>query len=110
LRHSERILALDVGVEINLVNDKVGVSSLTTTSNPISGSKHHYYPRYRHYYRVGDFWGWLAFTEITLAIIDNLNDQQQREHTLHEAVNAPVGNTIRWKNKDVLGSVTVTCV
>ena len=72
--------------------------------------RHHYYPRYRHYYHGDDFWGWLAFTAITLAIIDNLNEQQQREHeqALHEALQAPVGETIHWKDKNASGSVTVT--
>jgi hypothetical protein len=72
--------------------------------------RHHYYPRHRHYYRGDDFWGWLAFTAITLAIIDNLNEQQQREHeqTLRKALQAPVGETIRWKDRDASGSVTVT--
>jgi hypothetical protein len=69
----------------------------------------HYYPRHRHYYRGDDFWGWLAFTAITLAIIDNLNEQQQREHekTLHDALQAPVGETIRWRDNDASGSVTI---
>lgn len=70
---------------------------------------HYYYPRYRHYYRGDNFLGWLAFTAITLAIIDSLNEQQQREHeqSLHEALQAPVGETIRWKDADASGSVTV---
>ena len=69
----------------------------------------HYYPRHRHYYRGDDFWGWLAFTAITLVIIDNLNEQQQREHELamREALQAPVGETIRWEDKDASGSVTM---
>lgn len=69
----------------------------------------YYYPEHRHYYLGDDFWGWLAFTAITLVIIDNLNEQQQREHehTLHEALQAPVGETIHWEDNDASGSVTV---
>lgn len=70
----------------------------------------HYYPRYRHYYRGDNFLGWLAFTAITLVIIDNLNEQQQREHerAMHNALQAPVGETIRWEDNDASGSVTMT--
>ena len=66
--------------------------------------------RYRHHYRGDDFWGWLAFTAITLAIIDSLNEQQQREHelALHRALGAPVGETIRWSDTNASGAVTVT--
>jgi surface antigen len=70
---------------------------------------YYYYPRYRHYYRGDNFLGWLAFTAITLAIIDNLNERQQHEHeqSLHDALQAPVGETIRWKDADASGAVTV---
>ena len=72
--------------------------------------RHYPYPRHHHHYRGDNFWGWLAFTAITLAIIDNLNEQQQREHeqTLRKALEAPVGETIRWKDADASGSVTMT--
>jgi hypothetical protein len=69
-----------------------------------------YYPPYRHFHRSDDFWGWVAFTAITLAIIDSLNEQQQREHELamREALRAPVGETVRWNDRGASGSVTVT--
>ncbi len=69
-----------------------------------------YYPRHRHFHRGDDFWGWVAFTAITLAIIDSLNEQQQREHELamREALRAPVGETVRWNDRGASGSVTVT--
>ena len=71
--------------------------------------RRHYYPRYHHFYRDDDFWGWLAFTAITLAIIDSLNEQQQREHELamYEALQAPMGETIQWRDGSTSGSVTV---
>lgn len=71
---------------------------------------YHVYPRYRHFYRDDDFWGWLAFTAITPAIIDSLNEHQQREHelALQRALRAPVGETIRWSDRNASGAVTVT--
>jgi surface antigen len=79
---------------------------------PAYGHPHrdwHGYPRHRHYhYRGNDFLGWLAFSVVTLAIIDNLNEQQQREHELamRQALGAPVGETIRWNDDRAGGSVT----
>lgn len=67
------------------------------------------YPLHRHYHLGSDFWGWLTFTAITLAIIDNLNEQQQREHelALRGALRSQVGETIHWRDNDASGSVTV---
>jgi len=69
-----------------------------------------YYPRHSYHYRGNDFFGWLAFTAVTLAIIDNLNDQQQHEHerTLRKSLRSPVGETVRWYDNDASGSVTTT--
>ena len=71
--------------------------------------RYYSYPRYYHYHYGNDFLGWLAFTAITLAIIDNLSQQQQHEHNLvlHDALSGPVGETIRWNDADASGSVTV---
>ena len=71
--------------------------------------RYYAYPRYYHYHYGNDFLGWLAFTAITLAIIDNLTQQQQHEHNLvlHDALSAPVGETIHWNDEDASGSVTV---
>jgi hypothetical protein len=71
--------------------------------------KHWYPPPRHHHYRGDDFWGWLAFTAVTLAIIDSLNEQQQREHELamRQALRAPVGETIVWRDSGASGSVTV---
>ncbi len=65
------------------------------------------YPRH-HHYRGDDFFGWLAFTAVTLAIIDSLDEQQQREHemAMRNALRAPVGETIRWSDGAARGSVT----
>lgn len=70
--------------------------------------RHHYpYPR-RHTYYNSDVWGWLAFTAITLTVLDNLNDRQQREHelALYNATAVPLGETIIWRDGSASGSVT----
>jgi surface antigen len=50
----------------------------------------------------------LSFTAITLAIIDLMNDEQQREHemALYSATSAPLGETIYWRNGDASGAIT----
>lgn len=70
----------------------------------------HYYPyRYRPLYLKNDnIWAWIAFTAITLKILDNLNDQQQREHerAIYGSINIPVGDTMTWSRGAASGSVT----
>ena len=68
------------------------------------------YPRHHRYSHLhhSDIWGWLSFTAITLAILDNLNDQQQRAHeqALYDATAVPLGETIYWRDGNASGSVT----
>jgi len=67
------------------------------------------YPRYRPLYYDNKFWGWLAFTVVTLQILDHLNDDQRHEHeaALYRATRAPIGKTIVWVDSDdISGSVT----
>ena len=68
------------------------------------------YPRHRHHLHDGHIWGLLTFTAITLAILDNLNDQQQREHerALYDATTTPLGETIYWRDGNAAGAVTPT--
>ena len=68
------------------------------------------YPRYRHHSHNDHIWGLFAFTAITLMILDNLNDQQQREHelALYEATTTPLGETIYWRDGNASGAVTPT--
>ncbi len=79
---------------------------------PFHGYPRHdrgWYPRSRHYHYHGDdFLGWLAFSVVALAIIDDLDERQQREHELamRESLRAPVGETIRWRDSNAAGSVT----
>ncbi len=70
----------------------------------------HYYPhRYRPLYlKDNDVWAWIAFTAITLKILDNLNDQQQREHerAIYSSISIPVGDTMTWSRDSASGTVT----
>ena len=67
-----------------------------------------YPPHIRHHHHDDHIWGLLSFTAITLAVIDLLNDQQQREHemALYSATSAPLGETIYWREGNASGSVT----
>lgn len=69
----------------------------------------HPYRGYGYYDNDDDAYPWLAFTAITLKVLDNLNEQQQREHEAAqvEATNAKVGETIVWNEAGASGSVTV---
>jgi hypothetical protein len=70
----------------------------------------HRYPGYGHYYRDDDAYEWLAFTAITLAILDYLNEAQQREYEAAQirATTAPVGERIFWRQGDADGYVVAT--
>ena len=62
------------------------------------------------YHDDDDAWKWLAFTAITLKVLDNLNEEQQRQHEAAqvEATTAPVGQPITWDDGNASGSVTTT--
>jgi hypothetical protein len=68
----------------------------------------HWYPGFGHYAADSDAYKWLAFTAITLKILDNINEQQQRAHEAAQvqATSAPVGEKIIWKEGNASGSVT----
>jgi hypothetical protein len=70
----------------------------------------HYYHGYGSYHNDDDAWKWLAFTAITLKILDNMNEEQQRKHEAAqvEATTAPVGQPITWSDGNATGSVTTT--
>jgi surface antigen len=56
-----------------------------------------------------DAYKWLSFTAITLKLLDNLNEQQQREHEAAQvrATGAAIGETIVWHEGGASGDVTV---
>ena len=68
----------------------------------------HWYGGYGSYYDDNDAWKWLAFTAITLKILDNINEEQQREHEAAQvkATTAPLNQPITWNDGNASGSVT----
>jgi hypothetical protein len=70
----------------------------------------HWYPGYGHYYQDDDAYPWLAFTAITLKILDNLNEAQQRELEAAQiaATTAPIGERIVWSEGPASGTVIAT--
>jgi surface antigen len=62
------------------------------------------------FYRDDDVYEWLAFSAIAVKLLDNLNEQQQREHEAAQvrASMAPIGQTIYWKNGNASGYMTPT--
>jgi hypothetical protein len=70
----------------------------------------HWYPGYAHYYHDDDAYKWLAFTAITLAILDFLNEEQQRAHEAAQiaATTAPIGERIIWSEGGASGAVIAT--
>jgi len=67
----------------------------------------HWYGGYGHYHDDDDAYKWLAFTAITLKILDNINEEQQRAHEAAQvkATSAPVGEQIKWSEGNASGSV-----
>ena len=70
----------------------------------------HLYPGFGFYYSDNDALQWIAFTVLTLAIIDHLDEHQQRMHEQAQirATTANIGDTIYWRDRYSHGSVTVT--
>ena len=67
------------------------------------------YPGFGFYYSDNDAFRWLAFTALTLTIVDHLDEHQQRMHeqALIRATSAEVGDTLYWDDGHASGSVTV---
>lgn len=67
------------------------------------------YPGYGHHRHDDDAYRWLAFTAITLKILDNLNEAEARAHEQAqiEATRAQVGETIVWNQAGASGRVSV---
>lgn len=68
----------------------------------------HWYGGYGDYDNDDDAWKWLAFTAITLKILDNINEEQQRDHEAAQVqvTTAPLNQPITWSDGDASGSVT----
>ena len=70
----------------------------------------HLYSGYGNFFRDDDAYKWLAFTAIAVKLLDNLNEQQQREHESAQvlATTAPIGESISWNEGNASGYVTPT--
>jgi hypothetical protein len=70
----------------------------------------HWYRGYGHYYRDDDAYKWLAFTAITLGVLNFMNEAQQREYESAQvaATTAPIGERIVWSEGGASGSVMAT--
>jgi hypothetical protein len=70
----------------------------------------HAYHGYGNHLDDNNAWKWLAFTAITLKVLDNINEQAQREHEAAQvkATTAPVGEKITWSNGNANGVVVAT--
>lgn len=67
------------------------------------------YYGYGYYYTDNDAAAFLAFTAITIKLIDELSEEQSRKHEQAqiEAASAAVGESIIWEDAGASGSVTV---
>lgn len=70
----------------------------------------HAYHGYGHYLHDHSAWRWLAFTAITLTLLDRLDEYAQREHETAQiaATTARVGEEIIWDTEDASGYVVTT--
>jgi hypothetical protein len=70
----------------------------------------HWYPGYAYHYHDDDAYKWLAFTAITLGLLDFMNEAQQREHEAAQiaATTAPIGERIYWEEGGASGAVIAT--
>lgn len=67
--------------------------------------------RYRgsgHHHHDADAYSWLAFTAISVKLLDMISESQQRAHESAQirATTAPVGETIYWTEDNARGAVT----
>lgn len=67
----------------------------------------HWYSGYGHYRRDDDAFFWLGLTGITLALLNNINENQQRalEQAQIRATSAPIGQPIYWSDGGANGQV-----
>jgi hypothetical protein len=65
------------------------------------------YSGYGAFHNDNDAYKWLAFTAITLKILDNINEEAQRKHERAQvlATSAQVGEKISWHTADASGYV-----
>jgi hypothetical protein len=68
----------------------------------------HVYHGYGYYYTDSEAFKWLAFTAITLKLLDMVSEEQQRLHEEAQirATTVAVGESVRWSDGDASGWVT----
>lgn len=61
----------------------------------------HSYWGFDHFHSDSDAWKWLAFTAITLKVLDNIDEASQRAHEAAQidATTAAVGDAINWSHR-----------
>lgn len=74
---------------------------------PPPGPRHH---GYGPYHGDAEAYHWLAFTAITLGLLEVLSEQQRRAHESAQvyATTAPIGQRIVWNDGNASGAVTAT--
>ncbi len=70
----------------------------------------HVYYGFGRFHRDDDAWKWLAFTAISLKILDVISEEAQRQHeqAIIEASQAPIGKKIVWEEGTAQGYVVAT--
>ena len=70
----------------------------------------HRYIGYGNFHNDNDAYKWLAFTAITLKILDNINEEAQRKHEAAQisATTATIGQKVIWQTPSASGYVVAT--
>jgi hypothetical protein len=70
----------------------------------------HWYSGYAHYDHDDNAYKWLAFTAITLGLLNFMNEAQQREYEAAQvsATTAPIGERIVWQQGNASGYTVAT--
>lgn len=75
---------------------------------PVMRPHGHWYLGYGRFYGDAEAYQWLAFTAITLRVLDMMSEAQQRAHEAAQirATTAPLGQRIVWNDSGASGAVT----
>ena len=67
----------------------------------------HWYHGYGGYHQDNDAFKWLAFTAISLKLLDMVNEEQQRRHeqAMIDATSARIGVPVTWRDGNASGRV-----
>ena len=116
-RESKRVIILKKPQHRYRQRDRYGPTIIIPRERHLWGTRvirrhGHRYHGYGFFYRDDDAFKWLAFTAITLKLLDNLNEEQQRLHEAAQirATTAAPGERIIWEEGNASGSVITTRV